>query len=376
MPQAIETPGAEAQEAWPVKCLAVAAILTLAAAPLAAQPARQVQSKGLTDVEGLRVGHVTLSERPTGCTVVLVDGDGAAGGVSQRGGAPGTRETDLLSPLNLVDKVNAIVLSGGSAYGLDASQGVVRYLEERKVGWNVGVAGVVPIVPSAILFDLGFGGDPRIRPTADCGYKAAMAASNAAVAEGNVGAGAGATLGKIAGRDRSMKGGIGSASIALPGGLVVAALVAVNAVGDVIDPTTGQVVAGVRTADGKSLADARKLLRDGSLARAAAPRAAENTTLAVVATNARLTKTDANRVALMADDGLARALSPSHTIGDGDTVFALATGRWSGQADASLIGALAADVLAEAIVRAAVQAQSLGGLPSARELGTIPPRYK
>jgi L-aminopeptidase/D-esterase-like protein len=355
--------------------LAVAATLALAAT-LAAQSPRPVQNKGLTDVEGLRVGHFTLTERPTGCTVVLVDGEGASGGVSQRGGAPGTRETDLLNPLNLVDKVNAIVLSGGSAYGLDASQGVVRYLEERKIGWNVGAAGVVPIVPSAILFDLGFGGDPKIRPTADCGYKAAMTASDAAVAEGNVGAGAGATLGKVAGRDRSMKGGIGSASITLPNGLVVAALVAVNAVGDVVDPTTGQVVAGVRTADGKSLADARKLLRDGSLLRAVTPRPAENTTIAVVATNARLTKTDANRVALMADDGLARALSPSHTIGDGDTVFSLATGRWSGQADASIIGALAAEVLADAIVRAAVQAQSLGGLPSARDLGTVPARYK
>jgi len=346
------------------------------AASLSAQSTRPVQSKGLTDVEGLKVGHVTLSERPTGCTVVLVDGPGAPGGVSQRGGAPGTRETDLLNPLNMVDKVNAIVLAGGSAYGLDAAQGVVRYLEERKIGWDVGAAGVVPIVPSAILFDLGFGGDPKIRPTADCGYKAALAASNAAVPEGNVGAGAGATLGKTAGRNRSMKGGLGSASITLPNGLVVAALVAVNAVGDVVDPTTGQVVAGVRTADGKSLADARKLLRDGSLLRAAAPRAAENTTLAIVATNARLTKTEVSRVAAMADDGLARSLSPSHTIGDGDTVFSLATGRWSGQADTSIIGALAADVLAEAIVRAAVHAQSLGGLPSARELGTVPARYR
>jgi len=335
-----------------------------------------VHSKGLTEVEGLRVGHYTLTERPTGCTVVLVDGEGAAGGVSQRGGAPGTRETDLLNPLSLVDTVNAIALSGGSAYGLDASQGVVRYLEEQEVGWNAGAAGVVPIVPSAILFDLGFGGDPKIRPTADCGYRAAMTPSDGAVAEGNVGAGAGATLGKTAGRDRSMKGGIGSASIRLPDGLVVAALAAVNAVGDVIDPTTGQVVAGVRTRDGTSLADARKLLRDGSLTRAPSPRPAENTTVAVVATNARLTKTEASRVALMADDGLARALSPSHTIGDGDTVFALATGRWSGQADTSIIGALAAEALAEAIVRAAVQAQGLGGLPAARDLGTVPPRYK
>ena len=333
-------------------------------------------NKGLTDVEGLRVGHYTLTERPTGCTVVLVDGQGAPGGVAQRGGAPGTRETDLLDPLNMVDKVNAIVLSGGSAYGLDAAQGVVRYLEERKIGWRVGNIGVVPIVPAAILFDLGFGADPTIRPTADCGYWAAQAASEAAVAEGNVGAGAGATVGKTGGRGRSMKSGIGSAAITLPNGLTVAALVAVNAVGDVIDPATGQVVAGVRTADGMSLADARRLLRDGSLLRDEPLGAGENTTIAVVATNARLTKTEVNRVALMADDGLARALSPSHTIGDGDTVFALATGRWSGQADTSIIGALAADVLAEAIVRAATEAQSLGGVPSARELGTVPARFQ
>jgi L-aminopeptidase/D-esterase-like protein len=342
----------------------------------AAQSRAPMRTRGLTEVDGLKVGHYTLAARPTGCTVVVVDGEGAAGGVAQRGAAPGTRETDLLDPLNLVDKVNAIVLAGGSAYGLDAAQGVVRYLEERQIGWTVGAAGVVPIVPAAILFDLGFGGDAKIRPDADCGYRAAQAASDGPVQEGNVGAGAGATLGKSAGRERSMKGGTGTAAIRLDNGLVVAALVAVNAVGDVIDPDSGQVVAGVRTPDGKRLADARKLLRDGSLPRAVAPRAPENTTIAVVATNARLTKTEVSRVALMADDGVARAISPSHTIGDGDTVFALATGRWNGQADASIIGALAAEALAEAIVRAAVQAESLGGLPSARELGTIPSRYK
>ena len=341
-----------------------------------AQSTPASRGKGLTEVEGLKVGQITLTERPTGCTVVLVDGQGVPGGVSQRGGAPGTRETDLLDPLNLVDKVNAIVLAGGSAYGLDAAQGVVRYLDERKIGWDVGAAGVVPIVPSAILFDLGFGGDPKIRPTADCGYKAALAATDGPVQEGNVGAGAGATIGKVAGRDRSMKSGIGSAAIRLPNGLTVGAIVAVNAVGDVIDPATGQVVAGVRTQDGKALADARKLLRDGSLMQAAAPRAGGNTTIAVVATNAKLTKVEVNRVALMADDGLARAISPSHTIGDGDTVFALATGRWTGQVDASIVGALAAEVLAEAIVRAATQADSLGGLPSARQLGTVPTRLR
>jgi L-aminopeptidase/D-esterase-like protein len=328
--------------------------------------------RGLTDVQGIRVGHHTLTARPTGCTVILVDGEGAVGGVAQRGGAPGTRETDLLNPLNLVDKVNAIVLAGGSAYGLDAAQGVVRYLEERKIGWNVGSAGVVPIVPSAILIDLWFGGDPKVRPTADCGYQAASIASTAAVAEGNVGAGAGATVGKMNGRDRGMKGGLGTASRTLPNGLVVGAIVAVNAVGDVIDPQSGKVVAGARTADGK-IADASALIRAGALAPAPT---AENTTIGVVATNARLTKAQASRVALMADDGFARAINPSHTMGDGDTVFSLATGSWNGEVNVTVIGQLAAEAMSEAIVRAVVRAQSLGGLPSARELGTIPARFK
>jgi L-aminopeptidase/D-esterase-like protein len=350
---------------------ALAATIVAMAAGSAAQAPRD---RGLTAVDGIRVGHHTLVERPTGCTVVVVEGEGAVGGVSQRGGAPGTRETDLLDPLNLVDRVNAIALAGGSAYGLDVAQGVVRWLEEQKIGWNVGGAGVVPIVPAAILFDLGFGGDPRIRPAADCGYRAASAADSGPVEEGSVGAGAGATLGKIAGRDRAMKGGVGSASITLPNGLVVGALAVVNAIGDVIDPTTGRVVAGARTPDGKALADARRLLREGAGLRAVAPRAGDNTTLAVVATNARLTKVEITRVALMADDGLARAVVPAHMIGDGDTVFALATGRWTGEVDTSIVGALAAEALAEAIVRAAARATSAGGLPAARDLGTVPAR--
>ena len=323
--------------------------------------------KGLTQVTGLKVGHHTLTERPTGCTVVLVDGPGAVGGVSQRGAAPGTRETDLLDPLNMVERVNAIVLTGGSAYGLDAAQGVVRYLEERKVGFPI-AGTVVPIVPAAVLMDLGFGGSSTIRPTADCGYRAATTASDGAVVEGNVGAGAGATIGKLGGRERAMKGGLGSASISLPNGLVVGAIVAVNAVGDVIDPTTGMVVAGVRTEDGKRLADARVLLRS-PLPANGAPQPGGNTTIAIVATNARLTKAEVSRVALMADDGLARAVSPSHTTGDGDTVFSLATSTWQGQADVTTIGALAADALSEAIVRAAVHATSSGGFPAARDLG-------
>jgi L-aminopeptidase/D-esterase-like protein len=328
---------------------------------------------GLTDVAGIKVGHHTLTERPTGCTVILVEGSGAVGAVSQPGGAPGTRETDLLDPVNMVDAVNAIVLAGGSAYGLDAAQGAVRFLEERKIGWNVGTAGVVPIVPAAILIDLWFGGDPKIRPTADCGYKASAAATDGPVVEGNVGAGAGATVGKLAGLARSMKGGLGTASRSLPNGLVVGAIVAVNAVGDVIDPETNKVIAGVRNADG-TLADARALIRSGALS--VSPRPGENTTIGVVATNARLTKAQAGRVAIMANDGFARAISPSHTVGDGDTVFALATGRWTGEPNITQIGALAAEAMSEAIVRAVVKAESLGGLPSARELGTIPARFK
>lgn len=345
-------------------------------APAAGPPElKPTGGRGLTEVHGIKVGHHTLTERPTGCTVILVDGEGVPGGVSQRGGAPGTRETDLLDPLNMVDRVNAVVLSGGSAYGIEAAAGTVRWLEERKIGWPVGASGVVPIVPAAILFDLPFGGKPHIRPTADCGYQAAGGATTGPVAEGNVGAGAGATVGKM-GVGRSMKGGLGSAAIRLPDGLVVGAIVAANSVGDIIDPATGQVVAGVRTEDGKGLADVRTLLRSGALGRRAQPRAGENTTIGLVATNAQLTKAEINRVALMADDGLARAINPSHTVGDGDTVFALATGRWQGEANVTIIGALAAEALAEALVRAVSMAESLEGVPSARELGTVPARLR
>jgi L-aminopeptidase/D-esterase-like protein len=338
---------------------------------VALQPA--AKNETLTAVPGLKVGHHTLTERPTGCTVILADGD-VVGGVSQRGGAPGTRETDLLNPLNMVDKVNAIVLAGGSAFGLDAATGTVRWLEEHNIGWPAGPSRV-PIVPAAILFDLGVGGNPKIRPTADCGYKAAEAATANPVQEGSIGAGAGATVGKLSGtpeRDgypagsrKPTKAGIGSAAIVLPNGLVVAAIVAVNAVGDIIDPSTGKVVAGVRNPD-NTFADARKILRSGSAFRP--PRAGENTTIGVVATNAKLTKAQATRMALMADDGYARAISPSHTTGDGDTIFSLATGRWDGSSDITLIGALAAEAMADAIVRAATQATSAAGIAAVRDL--------
>lgn len=318
----------------------------------------------ITAVPGIKVGHHTLAERPTGCTVILVNGEGAVGGVSQRGGAPGTRETDLLDPSNMVDKVNAVVLSGGSAFGLEAATGAVRWLEEHGIGWDVRIARV-PIVPAAILFDLPVGGSPKVRPTADCGYRAADGASAAPVGEGTIGAGAGATVGKSGGPGRAMKAGLGSYSITLPNGLSVGAIVAVNAVGDIIDPDTGTVVAGVRNPDG-SFADARVLLRTGQTG--PRPRAVENTTIGLVATNARLTKAQAHRMALMADDGLARAIFPSHTQGDGDTVFALATGQWTGEADSTQVGALAADVMARAIVRAATEATGIPGLPAARDL--------
>jgi L-aminopeptidase/D-esterase-like protein len=332
----------------------------------AVSPARTAgpDGRGLTAVEGLRVGSITLAERPTGCTVIVVEGEGAVGGVSQRGGAPGTRETDLLDPGNMVDKVNAVVLSGGSAFGLDAATGTVRWLEEQNLGWDVRIA-KVPIVPAAILFDLPVGGNPKVRPTADCGYKAAAAATSGPVQEGSIGAGAGATVGKMGGPGRSMKAGLGSYAVVMPNGLVVAAIVAVNAVGDIIDPDTARVVAGVRTAE-NTLADARLLLRAGPPAQP--PRPGENTTIGLVATNARLSKADAHRMALMADDGFARAIFPSHTMGDGDTVFSLATGRWTGEANITQIGALAADVMARAIVRAATEATGLPNLPAARDL--------
>ena len=344
----------------------VSQFLVLAAALSAivhAQPSSAANTT-LTAVPGIKVGHHTLTERPTGCTVIMVDGEGAAGGVSQRGGAPGTRETDLLDPANMVDKVNAVVLAGGSAFGLDAASGTVKWLDEHNIGWDVRIARV-PIVPAAILFDLPVGGNPKIRPTADCGYRAAAAASSAPVAEGSLGAGAGATVGKSGGAGRSMKAGLGSYSITLANGLSVGAIVAVNAVGDIIDPDTGQIVAGVRNPDG-TFADARKLLRTG--ATGPRPRAGENTTIGLVATNAKLTKAQAHRMALMADDGYARAIYPSHTVGDGDTVFALATGQWSGEVDVTQIGALAAEVMARAIVRAATEATGLPNLPAVRDL--------
>ena len=341
----------------------LALVLLMSTGPDVLGQQTAMKSKGLTDVPGIKVGHFTLAERPTGCTVILAEA-GAVAGVNVRGAAPATRETDVLNPVNLVQIAHAIVLSGGSAFGLDAASGVMRYLEEKKVGFAFGRAHV-PIVPAAALFDLSVG-DGMIRPTAECGYKAAQIASANAVPEGNVGAGAGATVGKAGGMGRAMKGGIGTASITMPDGLIVSALVATNGMGDIIDPDSGRVIAGALAADGKSFADARKLLRSGAIKF----RSGENTTLGVIATNAVLTKTQATRVAEMAHDGFARAIVPSHTPVDGDTIFTLATGSKPGAADDGLIGVLAADVMAQAIVRSVRQATSIPGFPAARDISS------
>ena len=324
---------------------------------------------GITAVPGIELGHHTRSERPTGCTVILAR-EGAVGGVDVRGGAPGSRELALLDPVNTVATVHAVVLSGGSAFGLATADGVMRYLDEEDVGYRVGDK-VVPIVAAAILYDLGLEGDRKIRPGPECGYAAAANAGGEPPAEGSVGAGAGATVGKMRGFDRAMKGGFGTASITLPGGLVVAAAVAVNAAGDIVDPATGEVVAGARTVDGSGFVDMREVLRRGDPEEAGspAPPVGGNTTIGVVATNASLTKAQATKVAQMAQDGLARTIYPAHTPRDGDTVFSLATGAWQGTADITVVGHLAADVLAEAVLRAVRAAEGLPGIPSVPELG-------
>ncbi len=314
---------------------------------------------GLTAVAGLEVGHFTDARRPTGCTVILARA-GAVAGVDVRGASPGTRETDLLSPVNAIDTVHAVVLAGGSAFGLDAASGVMRWLDERGIGLAIG-SSTVPIVPAAILFDL-WVGDGRIRPDADAGYAACEVASGGAVAEGNVGAGAGASVGKLFGIGRAMKGGVGTASIEV-GGITVAALVAVNAIGDVVDPASGRIVAGARSADGTRFADTMASLRRGELPARLQPavQAGAATTIAVVATDAVLTKAEATKVAQMAHDGLARSINPIHTSGDGDVVFALATGAARRPAPVTQVGALAADVLAEAVLRAVRAAVRIGG---------------
>ena len=317
----------------------------------------------ITDVPGLRVGHAHDEAALTGCTVVLCE-TGAVGGVDQRGGAPGTRQTDALYPMHLVQQVHAMVLTGGSAFGLESATGVVRYLEERRVGFDMRVARV-PIVPAAVLFDL-FVGRADIRPDAAMGYQACLNASSEPPAEGNVGAGCGATVGKILGIDQAMKAGIGTASMEVCDGLVVGAIVAVNAFGDVIDPATNRIIAGARSLDRPGeFADTLQVMR--SLAGHGPLRSArqQNTVIGVVASNAALNKEQTNKVAHMAHDGLARTIRPAHTMLDGDTIFALSTGAFP--ADENIIGAMAAEVFAEACLRAVRLARPAANLPSAWE---------
>jgi len=323
----------------------------------------------ITDIAGLQVGHFTDTRRPTGCTVLLCPA-GVVAGVDVRGAAPGTRETDLLHPLATLEQVHALLLTGGSAFGLDAATGVMRWLEERGHGVAVGPARV-PIVPAAVLFDL-WVGDARIRPDAAAGYAACEAASGAHPAQGCVGAGTGASVGKLFGIQRAMRGGIGSASIRV-GATTVAALVAVNAIGDVVDPATGRVIAGARADDGRTPLDTLAAICDGQLP--AALMSGMATTIGIVATDAQLSKAQVNKLASMAHDGLARSINPVHTATDGDALFALATGGTGkgavGPAQLSVLGALAAEVTARAVLNAVRAAHGLAepDLPAARDLG-------
>lgn len=320
----------------------------------------------ITDVAGIEAGHFTEARRPTGCTVILAR-EGAVAGVDVRGASPGTRETDLLSPTNMVEKVHAVLLAGGSAWGLDAATGVMRWLEEQGVGLTVG-PGRIPIVPAAVLFDL-YLGDNTIRPDAEAGYAACAAASKAPPAEGSVGAATGAIVGKIFGAERGMKGGIGSAAITVSG-IAMGALIACNALGDVIDPATGQIIAGARADDGKSFFDTRRALLEGVPPRRVV--AGTNTTIGVIATDAVLTKAQANRLASVGHDGLARAINPAHTMLDGDALFALGTGASGRTADMMVLATMAAEVVALATVRAVKAATGVTSgnlrIPAARDL--------
>jgi L-aminopeptidase/D-esterase-like protein len=331
-------------------------------------------NNSLGDVAGISVGHAVAVGRLTGCTVILTGNHGAIAAVDVRGAAPGTRETELLEPENLVEKVHAIVLTGGSAFGLDAASGVMRWLDEHDIGLDTGY-GKVPIVPAAVLFDFPLvreGDNAKVRPTADVGYAACKSASAQDVSRGNVGAGAGATVGKLFGIARAMKGGLGQASVQV-GPWVVSALVVCNAVGDVLDPTTGRVIAGARqAADSHILGDTQAMLLQGEKLHRVLP--GTNTSIGVVATNARLTKAQAKRIATSAHDGLARAIRPAHTPYDGDSLFALATCEVPGTPDLMLLNVMAAQATALAVVDAVQHAKGIhtvwGNVPSASELNS------
>ena len=319
----------------------------------------------ITAVTGLEVGHHTDLEHATGCTVFLCR-EGAVGGVDVRGGSPGTRETDLLRPVHRIDQVHAVVLSGGSAFGLDAASGVVAYLESQGIGFKVGTKDnpvVVPIVSSAILYDLGLI-TSKVRPGPEEGRNACLSASSEPMTEGSVGAGTGATVAKVGGPERGVKGGIGSAAITLSTGQTVAAAVAVNAIGGIFDYTNGQLLAGPRRADG-GFDDPVAMLLTGA---SNAPAGPVNTTIGLVATDAQITKEDANYLARVSHDGVALAIRPCHTVRDGDTMFAMATGHNRSAVDLTSLGAAAVEATAQAVLRAVLQATGLGGVPSISEL--------
>jgi L-aminopeptidase/D-esterase-like protein len=311
--------------------------------------------KGLTDIPGIRAGHVSDFDAITGCTAILCE-QGAVGGVDIRGSASGTQEIDTLSPGHVTDRVHGILLAGGSAFGLEAAAGVRRYLAGRKVGYAFG-GQHIPIVAGAILFDLGIG-KTNVHPNVAMGEAAAAAATTDAVTEGCVGAGTGATIGKLFGMARAMKGGVGTHTVTLPGGVMVSALVAVNALGDVRDPATGKIVAGARkdAGSGEFVDSAGEMMRGVAIGGTTG-----NTTLAVVATNARLNKVQANKLAQSASLGMARAIYPVNTMADGDIAFALSLGAL--QADINILGVAAAEAVAQSILRAVRLAKTLGGVP-------------
>ena len=319
-------------------------------------------SRGIVEASGIQIGHYTDLQGATGCTVILAM-DGAVAGVDVRGGAPGTRETDLLRPGNLVEKIHAVLLSGGSAFGLNAAAGVVRYLEEKGIGFEVGPV-KVPIVAAAVLYDLGLV-THTARPDADGGYRACLSATDRTVEEGSVGAGTGATVGKALGMDRAVKGGVGTAAVRTGNGLTAGAIVAVNAFGGVVHPRTGRILAGPRgPSTGEFLDSVEVLLSQESSA--SAPTGA-NTTIGVVATDAKLTKEQVHHLARVSHDGLAMAIRPCHTIRDGDSMFALATGSSPVEADLTALGAAVVEAVSLSVVRAVASATGLGGTPSASE---------
>lgn len=331
---------------------------------------KMTMTDSITDIRGIQVGHASDFEGITGCTVILCE-KGAVAGVDQRGGGPGTREIALLNPVNHVEKVHGILLAGGSAFGLDAASGVMRFLEEKNIGYQTGVA-KIPIVPAAILYDLNIG-DPKVRPNADMGYRACQNASRTAPDQGSVGAGTGATVGKLLGMSRATKSGIGTSSIDIGGGVKVGAIVAVNAIGEVVDPSSGKITAGVRAKKelefqkGEAVfSEALEIMKGilGKTLLGLAERA--NTVIGVVATNAKFDKANCTKLAQMAQNGLVRTIRPANTMHDGDTVFALSTGNK--KANINLVGAFAAQAVQQAILNAVFSASSLGGIPAVSDL--------